>query len=342
MALFSDGFGVTKYIHFGNNVTNKFFCSLLLWDVSMQCLIPALAASALALCSPWSLADTGKLLLTGGVSSIEGAAGGGLTPWAVVGSNATHREIGISAAFTRVHTQDYGLNVASAVLGIHDRLELSLAQQDFNAGPTAALAAFGVTPGQHLKMDILGAKVRVAGDAVLNSDSWAPQIAVGLQHKRVQAGSMAPVLTSLGAKTTGTDVYASAAKLFLAQSLLVNGTLRATKANQNGLLGFGGALGQDKYRLMPEFSVAYLVRKDIAIGAEIRFKPNNLESVGNAVFGANSAALREDNWQDLFIAWAPSKNFSLTLAYVDLGRIAPALVSGRKQTGGYMSAQIAF
>lgn len=308
----------------------------------MRLLTTALASSALALCSTCTLADTGKLLLTGGVSSIDGAAGGGLSPWAVVGTNATDREIGVSAAITRVHTQDYGLNVAGAVLGIHDRFELSLAQQDFNAGPTSALAAFGVTPGQHIKMDILGAKVRVAGDAVLNSDNWMPQIAVGLQHKRVHAGSMEPVLAALGAKTTGTDVYLSATKLFLGQGLLVNGTLRATQANQNGLLGFGGALGQDRYRLVPEFSVAYLLRKDIAIGAEVRFKPNNLEPVGNAVFGANSGALREDNWQNLFIAWAPSKHFSLTLAYVDLGRIAPALVSGRKQTGGYVSAQVAF
>lgn len=308
----------------------------------MRLLTTVMAASVLALYSPEILADTGKLLLTGGVSSIDGAAGGGLTPWALVGSNATEREIGISGALTRVHTRDYALNVTGAVLGIHDRLELSLAQQDFNAGPTSALAAMGVAPGQHIKMDIFGAKVRVAGDAVLESDRWMPQVAVGLQHKRVDAGSMVPVLTALGAKTTGTDVYVTATKLFLGQGLLVSGTLRATQANQNGLLGFGGGLGQDKYRLMPELSVAYVLRKDIAIGAEVRFKPNNLESVGNAVFGAHSAALREDNWQDLFIVWAPSKNFSLTLAYVDLGRIAPALVSGRKQTGGYLSAQIAF
>ena len=98
---------------------------------------------------------------------------------------------------------------------------------------------------------------------------------------------------------------------------------------------FGGALGQDHYHLMPELSVAYLLRKDLAIGAEVRFKPNKLEPAGNAVFGANSGALREDSWKDLFIAWAPGKQFSLTLAYVDLGRIAPALVSGRKQTGAY-------
>lgn len=308
----------------------------------MRFLPPALAAATLALCSPWALADTGKLLLTGGVSSIDGAAGGGLTPWAVIGSNATAREIGASAAATRVSTQDYGLSVVGAAVGVFERLELSAAKQDFNAGPTAALAGLGVTPGQHIKMDIFGAKLRVAGDAVLDSDNWMPQIAVGLEHKRVHAGSMGPVLSALGAKDRGTDVYVNATKLFLAQSLLVNGTLRYTKANQTGLLGFGGALGKDSYRLMPELSVAYLLRKDLAIGAEVRFKPNNLEPVGNAVFGANSGALREDSWKDLFVAWAPSKNFSLTLAYVDLGRIAPGLVSGRKQTGGYLSAQIAF
>ncbi len=307
--------------------------------VRVRLLTTALAASVWALCSPGVQADTGKLLLTGGVSSIDGAAGGGLSPWAVVGTNATAGEIGASAALTRVHTQDYSLAVVSAVLGVHDRFELSLARQDFDASPTVAL---GISPHQHIQMDIFGAKLRVAGDAVLNSDNWMPQIAVGLQHKRVHAGSMEPVLTALGAKTTGTDLYVSATKLLLGQGLLLNGTLRATRTNQNGLLGFGGALGQGKYRLMPEFSVAYLLRKDLAIGAEVRFQPNNLEPVGNAVFGANSGALREDSWKDLFIAWAPSKHFSLTLAYVDLGRIAPALVSGRKQTGGYVSAQVAF
>ena len=36
----------------------------------------------------------GKLLLTGGLSSIDGAAGGGLTPWAVTGSHASEGQFG--------------------------------------------------------------------------------------------------------------------------------------------------------------------------------------------------------------------------------------------------------
>ena len=307
-------------------------------------LFPCLALAATCLLPPFAHADTGKLLLTGGVSSIDGAAGGGLTPWAVIGSNATEREIGATAAVTRVHTQDYGLTVTGAAIGWHDRAELSLARQDFGASPATALngiAAFGIAPSPHLKMEIVGLKVRVAGDAILYSDTWMPQIAVGLEHKRVRPGSLGSVLDFLGTKREGTDFYVSATKLFLGQGLLVNATLRSTKANQNGLLGFGSAApGKSSRSLQPELSLAYLLSPQWAVGAEYRFKPNNLEALGAAAGLAD--ALREDDWKDIFVAWAPSKHFSLTLAYVDLGRIVPGVTSNRKQTGGYVSAQVAF
>ncbi len=304
-----------------------------------------LAVSAtLALAATVAHADTGKLLLTGGVSTIAGSAGGGLTPWAVIGSNATEGEVGFSGYATRAATQDYGLNGYGVAVGLHDRVELSLARQDFDASPAIALngiAPFGVTPGQHIQMDIVGIKVKVAGDAVLNADSWMPQIAVGLEHKRVRPGSIGSVLDFLGTQTSGTDVYVSATKLLLVQSLLVNGTLRSTNANQNGLLGFGAAApGKNRRSLQPEFSVAYLINKNLAVGAEYRFKPNNLQALGAAA--GLGAALREDDWKDIFIAWAPSKNLSLTLAYVDLGRIVPGITNHRRQTGYYLSAQVAF
>ena len=304
-----------------------------------------LAVSAtLALAATVAHADTGKLLLTGGVSTIAGSAGGGLTPWAVIGSNATEGEVGFSGYATRAATQDYGLNGYGVAVGLHDRVELSLARQDFDASPAIALngiAPFGVTPGQHIQMDIVGIKVKVAGDAVLNADSWMPQIAVGLEHKRVRPGSIGSVLDFLGTQTSGTDVYVSATKLLLAQSLLVNGTLRSTNANQNGLLGFGAAApGKNRRSLQPEFSLAYLINKNLAVGAEVRVKPNNLQALGAAA--GLGAALREDDWKDIFIAWAPSKNLSLTLAYVDLGRIVPGITNHRRQTGYYLSAQVAF
>lgn len=289
-------------------------------------------------------ADTGKLLLTGGVSSISGAAGGGLTPWAVIGTNATRSEWGVSTFATRATTQDYGLNVFGAALAYNERFEVSLARQEFDASPAIALngiAPFGITPGQRINMDVLGLKFKVAGDAVLDSDSFMPQVAIGLEHKNVVPGSLNSVFNFLGTKTSGTDVYVSATKLFLAQGLLLNGTLRYTNANQNGLLGFGSnAPGKDGYSLVPELSVAYLLSKNWAIGAEYRFKPNNLQALGQAA--GLGDALAEDDWKDIFVAWAPNKNASVTLAYVDLGRIVPGVTNNRSQTGFYLSAQLAF
>ena len=306
-------------------------------------LLPLLATFAMAT-TGWAHADTGKLLLTGGVSTIAGSAGGGITPWAVIGSNATEGEVGFTGYATRAATQDYSLNGYGVAVGLHDRVELSLARQDFDASPAFALngiAPFGVTPGQHIKMDVVGLKVKVAGDAVLDADNWMPQIAVGLEHKQVHPGSIGSVLDFLGTKKSGTDVYVSATKLLLGQSLLLNGTLRYTNANQNGLLGFGSAApGKNSRSLQPEFSVAYLLSKNVAVGAEYRFKPNNLQALGAAA--GLGAALREDDWKDLFVAWAPNKNLSFTLAYVDLGRIVPGVTHNRRQTGYYLSAQVAF
>ncbi len=301
----------------------------------------AIVASAAALAGfcTTAQADTGKLLLTGGVSSVDGAAGGGLTPWAVIGSNATEGEIGASAFVSTAGTRDYGLKVYGAAVGINDLIELSLAQQDFDTRGTGT--ALGL-PGLHLKQTIVGAKLRVAGDAVLDSDTFMPQIAVGLQYKTLGSTGLDGTLTALGAKRSGVDVYVSATKLFLAQGILVNATLRATKANQNGLLGYGATLGGAKngYTLQPEFSVAYLVNKNVAIGAEYRFMRNRLAQAGAAA--GLGDGLRATDWKDVFIAWAPSKNVSLTLAYVDLGLIVPAATQSRRQTGYYLSAQVAF
>lgn len=310
----------------------------------MKTLFRYATLSCLVCATGLAQADTGKLLLTGGVSSITGSAGGGLTPWAVIGTNATEGEIGVSSYFTRAVTQDYSLNSYGLALGLKDRVELSLARQDFDASPSIALngvAAFGVQPGQHIQMDVLGLKLKVAGDAILDSDSWMPQIAVGLEHKQVRPGSLQSVFDFLGVRDSGTDVYVSATKLFLGQGLLLNATVRSTNANQNGLLGFGGkAQARSSRSLQTEVSVAYLLSKNLAIGAEYRQKPNNLEALGAASGLGNGLA--EDDWKDLFIAWAPSKHLSLTLAYVDLGRIVPGITDGRRQTGYYLSGQVAF
>lgn len=53
-------------------------------------------------------------------------------------------------------------------------------------------------------MDVLGLKVKLLGDAILDADTWVPQVALGLEHKQVRPGSLQSVLDFLGTKTSGT------------------------------------------------------------------------------------------------------------------------------------------
>ena len=249
------------------------------------------------------------------------AAGGGLTPWAVIGGHGTRDQVGATAFYTRVNVSDYGLDSFGALVGIHDRVELSVSRQAFDTRSVGA--ALGLGQGFTIRQDTFGVKVRVAGDAVLEQDRWMPQIAVGVQHKRNDQGGL---LAAIGAKDdSGTDLYVSATKLYLRQSLLLNATVRFTEANQFGILGFGGDR-HDGLRPQFEASAAYLLNRHLAIGAEYRQKPNNL------------GIAREDDAWDVFVAWAPSRHVSLTVAYVDLGNI----VIRDHQRGVYASLQVGF
>jgi hypothetical protein len=285
-------------------------------------MLAAIAFNANAANSEDKNFDTsGKLLLTGGVTQLEGAAGGGLTPWAVIGGYGTDDEIGANAFYTRVNTGAYHLDDAGVMVGFYNRVELSFAQQRFNTEQVGGLLGLG--EGFTFKQNVIGVKVRVAGDLVVDSDSLMPQISIGVQHKK---NNQAGVLAFIGAKDdSGTDFYVAATKLFLADGLLINGTLRFTKANQIGILGFGGDKN-DSYKPQLEISAAYLLSQKWAVGAEYRMKPNNL------------GIASEDNWFDAFVAYAPSKHVSFTVAYADLGNI----VIKDNQRGVYASVQIGF
>jgi hypothetical protein len=268
---------------------------------------------------PADPATGGKLLLTGGVTQIEGAGGGGLTPWALIGGYGSDGQWGANAFYTRVDVDDYHLDDYGVLVSWHDRLEFSLAQQRFDTEEVGA--ALGLGEGFSFTQDIVGVKLRVAGEAVLDSDRAMPQVAVGVQYKRNNRGDL---LRAIGAEDdSGVDLYVSATKLFLAQGVLLNGTVRFTKANQIGILGFGGDRN-DSYKPQLELSAAYLLSRKLAIGAEYRSKPDNLSIAG------------EDDWYDLFVAWAPTRHVSVTLAYADLGNI----VIADHQRGIYASLQV--
>lgn len=276
---------------------------------------------ALLLAAGLAQAAGTRQLATGGASTIEGSAGGGIVPWAAITGYATGDEIGATAFLSRVDTGDYSLDSAGAALGLFNRIELSVARQDLDLitlGPALGL------PGAHLRQHILGVKVRLFGD-VLYTD-W-PQVSLGLQYKDNRDFLIPGVVGATD--DSDVDLYLSATKVFLAGignfNAFVNGTVRYTRANETGLLGFGGP-GRNGRRLQGEFSGGVLLSRRFAVGAEYRMKSGSL------------AGLPEDDWRDVFVAWFPNRHMSVVLAYVDLGTIATL----DDQTGWYLSLQGAF
>ena len=261
-----------------------------------------------------------RLLATGGVMQLEGNGGGGLTPWALIAGLGTDHQIGATSACTRIKPSDFTLDLCGIAVGFYNRFELSFAQQRFDLGTTV--------PGETISQRIVGLKVRVLGDAVYDQDRWWPQVSVGLQYKKNQDFGFVPQL--IGARDDHSiDWYANATKVWLAgpfsRTFLANLTLRATKANQLGILGFGGDRN-DSYRIEPEVSLAAFLSDFVVAGVEYRKKPDNL------------SAFKEDDFKDLFVAWIPTKYLSVTGAFVDLGNIADK----DNQRGWYLSLQGSF
>jgi hypothetical protein len=267
------------------------------------------------------LRDGGKLLLTQGVSDIEGAAGGGVATWALISGYETRDGIGGNVHATGIQLKDYQFRSYGGAVGFRDRVELSYAHQEFDTQGTGV--KLGLGRDFTFDQDVYGVKVKVLGDAVYNQDSWVPQVSVGAQYKKANQGAVIAFLG--GQHDSGVDYYVAASKVYLDESLVLNGTIRATKANQTGLLGFGGH-NDDNYHAEFEGSAALLLTRKFAVGAEYRSKPDNLPG------------LKEDAWMDVFAAYTLNKTLSITAAYVDLGEIA----TFRNQRGLYLSLQAGF
>lgn len=263
--------------------------------------------------------EDGKLLLTNGVTTVEGTSGGGIATWATIAGRETAHGIGVSGSVTVVRLPDYGLESHAVAVGVANRIELSYARQNLDTRNVGA--ALGLGSGYMLNQDVFGAKVRLLGDVVYG-DPLLPQVSAGAEYKR---NLDAPVAHAVGAGgSRSVDFTLSATKLLLSRSLLVNATARLTSANQNGLLGFGSAAGRGR-SLQFEGSLAYQLSRRAVIGTEYRTKPDNLR-------------LGEEDWLDLFAAYAVTRHVTVTAAYVDLGSIA----TFDNQRGAYLSAQLAF
>lgn len=278
------------------------------------------------LSAPAAMADIGsRIWATGGVTTIEGSAGGGLVPWAMLGSYASDEEWGGTLALSRAEVDDYSLSVNGAGLNWNNRVEVTIAHQtlDLDSLVFTLKNGFGLEQDE-LNQDIFGVKVRLAGDVLYSP--WG-QWSAGIQHKRQRDFT---VPNAIGARDdSGTDIYLSGSKVFFAavfgRNLLVNATVRGTHANQGGLLGFGGDLNNG-YEVMSEAGAGVFVNRQWLLGAEYRQKPDNLSFA------------REDDWWDVFIAWVPDRRLAVTAAFVNLGDIATL----EDQQGVYLSLQGSF
>ncbi len=300
--------------------------------LTVLCAGPWMGGARVATADGFLGGDQGKFLLTAGFSQLEGAGGGGLVPLALITGYGSSDSWGANAHFTNIQLKDFQLRTYGVAAGALDRVELSYTRHEFDVTGTAL-------DGLGTAQDIIGVKVRLWGNAVYLQDSWVPQLAVGAEYQKNQGINDADKVglagvvsaTQLGARSDhGTNYYIAATKILLAQSLVVNIAVRATKANEFGLLGFGGDL-KNSYSYKPEGTVAYLLTRRLAVGGEVRTRPHNL-SIDDETTG-----------YDVFVAWTPTKNLSLVAAYLNLGGIlGPVTTVNRHQDGPYISVQAGF
>ncbi|CUA83373.1 DUF3034 family protein [Pseudidiomarina woesei] len=264
--------------------------------------------------SPIAAADFGRLLATGGLTTIEGAGGGGIVPWATLSSYAEQGQWGGTLAYNHANVRDYQLDVAAATLNYDNRVEFSYARQRFTLESL----------GGELEQAIYGVKYRLYGDVVYGK---APQISMGALHKKNTTFALPNAVGA--ADDSGTDFYLAATKAWLDgpwhRTWLANLTVRATKANEMGLLGFGGDK-KDDYSLVAEASVGMFINRHWIVGVEYRQKPNHLNFAD------------EQDWHDVFVGWFPTKRIAVALAYTNLKTIAGA----PEQSGVYGSVQVTF
>lgn len=278
------------------------------------CVALGLAGSVVAEGNP----DQGRLLATGGGSQIEGTAGGGIVPLAVLAGYGDAGQSGGNAFASRVQVKDYRLDVFGAAYSWNNRIEISVARQELALDTLAD--ALGVADDS-IAQNIFGVKARLFGDLIYGE---LPQISAGLQYK-VNEDFFIPQAAG-ASDDKDWDAYVVATKLFLGgafgHNAWLNGVARATRANQGGLVGFGGD-ANDNHEIVFEGSIGVFLNRQWAAGVEYRQKPDNLSFA------------REQDWRDVFVAWFPNKQWSVIAAWVDLGDIATL----DNQQGWYLSLQ---
>ncbi len=271
----------------------------------------------------WATGAGTALTAQAGPTQVEGAAGGGIVPWGMLSGGKP------TTSLTWVNSGDFNLTTFAVNGTVGNRVELSYARQQFaiNAPITRGVVQLLGHDANTIDVDVVGAKIKLMD---------APALALGIQYKKTNLDQ--GVLDAIGAKDdSGTDVYLAATKVVSigGKNMLLDGTLRATKANQIGILGFGGQDpdNEDKYTAQFEGTAGVFVSKASAFGVEYRMKPDNLKN------------FKEKDWWDIWWAYMPENNWSLVLAYANLGDIVQEVsagVEGQDQRGLYLQVQANF
>lgn len=258
------------------------------------------------------------------ITDVDGQAGGGLVPWALLSAGPT-------VAISNLNTESLGINILAANTSFANRVEVSYAHSMMHI-TSGSLGSNNIDA-----VDNIGLKVKLndMGDSM-------PQFALGLVYKKASGNLVDNVLIpGLGVDSSSTDVFGAATKIVTVggKTVLLNGVLRATKANQMGLLGFGGgttAGAKTGYSIEPEVSIEMFAADNVVFGAEYRAQPNNSVAATDGVLHQNSA-------YDLNVVYVANKNLTLTAAYVGLGQVAPAATgTTNNQNGMFLQAQVSF
>ncbi|WP_423856020.1 DUF3034 family protein [Acidithiobacillus montserratensis] len=341
---------------------------------ALGAMVPLTANAAIGAAS---LFGQGRILGTGAVTAVDGAAGGGINPWAVISGYGTNQQIGATAFYSHVLLNNYNMDAYGASVGLFNRIELSFARQSFGLGNTGGTLdgeindfAYGgkesaaeraapasvildkarlTTSGTpaffgnsyELNQDIVGLKARLFGNIIYDQNWWEPQVSVGVDfhHNEMPANLAA----TLGVKRNGVSYYLSATKVWInglfGLTTLADVNIDVTNANQQGLLGFGGPTGMG-YKVLPAASVGVFLNRHVVLGAEYRDMPQNqlIASKTSALAPLADAVSKTSAWKDVYVAWFPYKQLSLTAAYVDLGTIATM----KSQNGLYLSLTTSF
>jgi len=335
---------------------------------ALSAIVPVTANAAIGAAS---LFGQGRILGTGAVTAVDGAAGGGINPWAVISGYGTNQQIGATAFYSHVLLNNYNLNAYGASVGLFNRIEISFARQGFSLGNTGQTldhrilsvvsgksvplgtsttsAALGLSgpaffgSNYDLNQDIVGLKARLFGNVVYDQNWWEPEVSVGVDfHHNEMPRNLA---TTLHVARNGVSYYLSATKVWLnglfGLTTLADVNIDVTNANQQGLLGFGGVNGMG-YKVVPAASVGVFLNRHVVLGAEYRDMPQNqliAPSSGAGNFSTlGNAVSKTSSWKDVYVAWFPYKQLSVTAAYVDLGTIA----TEQNQNGLYLSLTTSF